>query len=164
MKRIQFSLWPVALLAIALMSRISLAAEPATQPADTSEFIRFVDDNAGGGKLETAIVTYKNDAGATVDLVGALHVGEKGYYDGLNKKFESYDALLYEMVKPKGMRPPGPGEQSHSAVSSFQRFLKNVLALDFQLDDIDYTRKNFVHADLDAETFQSLQKERGESL
>ena len=38
------------------------------------------------------------------------------------------------------------------------------LNLDYQLDDIDYTRPNFVHADLDAETFQQLQSERGESF
>jgi hypothetical protein len=49
-------------------------------------------------------------------------------------------------------------------VSGFQRFLKDVLELEFQLDKIDYTAPNFVHADLDAETFFSLQEQRGESL
>jgi hypothetical protein len=140
------------------------AAPPASRPADDSEFIRFVEDSAGGGKLETGIVTYQNKAGVTVHLIGALHVGEKAYYDDLSKTFQTYDALLYEMVKPKDAPPPNPGEKSHSTVSSFQRFLKDVLSLDFQLDDIDYTKKNFIHADLDAETFEALQKERGESI
>jgi hypothetical protein len=145
-------------------SHAAPATQPATKAADDSEFIRFVDDNAGGGKLETGIVTYKNKAGVTVHLVAALHVGEKSYYKELVKTFATYDALLYEMVKPKGMPPPTPGEQSNSPVSSIQRFLKNTLDLDFQLDDIDYTKKNFVHADLDAEDFFAMQKERGESI
>jgi hypothetical protein len=161
---------PAAFLALTLVSTLlffrTASAAPATQPAaaDENEFIRFVDDGAGGGKLETGIVTYKNKDGVVVHLVGALHVGEKAYYDGLAKTFKSYDALLYEMVKPKGMAPPAPGQKSHSAVSTFQRFLKDTLALDFQLDDIDYTQKNFVHADLDAETFDAMQKQRGESI
>ena len=46
----------------------------------------------------------------------------------------------------------------------FQHFLKDVLELDFQLDDVDYTRPNFVHADLDVETFEKMQQERGESM
>ncbi|HEX4795769.1 MAG TPA: hypothetical protein VH370_18405, partial [Humisphaera sp.] len=118
----------------------------------------------GGGKLEAAIVTYKNRDGVTVHLDAALHVAEKAYYDGMNKTFEGYDVLLYEMVKPKDMPPPEPGFKSGSTISSFQRFLKDVLALDFQLDDIDYTKPNFVNADLDYETFSRMQTERGESI
>jgi hypothetical protein len=164
MKRIHNLTYAVALLAVTLASQWAVAAPPASQPADPSEFMRYVDDSAGGGKVETAIITYKNKDGVSVDLIAAIHVGEKGYYDGLETKFESYDALLYEMVKPKGALPPTPGEKSHSPISSFQRFLKDALALDFQLDDIDYTKKNFVHADLDAETFFALQNQRGESI
>lgn len=137
---------------------------PATRPAAETPFIRFVDDHKGGGKLETAIVTYKNANGVTVHLVAALHVGEKSYYAGLNQTFAKYDALLYEMIKPRGAPPPAPGVQSRSGISMIQRFLKDMLKLDFQLDDIDYTRHNFVHADLDAQTFLSLEKQRGESI
>jgi hypothetical protein len=136
----------------------------ATQPEQTPQFLRFVEDRNGGGKLEAAIVTYKNADGVTVHLVSALHVAEKSFYDGLQKDFSKYDVLLYEMVKMKDAPPPQPGERSNSAVSSFQRFLKNSLDLDFQLDDIDYTKSNFVNADLDYETFSRLQDERGESI
>ena len=34
----------------------------------------------------------------------------------------------------------------------------------FQLDGIDYNAGNFVHADLDTETFHRMQEERGESI
>ncbi|HZK82170.1 MAG TPA: hypothetical protein VFC46_13905, partial [Humisphaera sp.] len=136
----------------------------ATQAADEAQFLRFVEDSNGGGKLQTAITTYSNRVGVTVDLIAAVHVGEESYYEGLNKRFEGYDALLYEMVKPKGMGAPLRGQKSHSAVGMFQRFLKDVLHLDYQLDDIDYTKSNFVHADLDAETFSDMESERGESI
>ena len=142
-------------------------AQPApaqTQPAQTPQFLRFVEDANGGGKLEAAIVTYKNSAGITVHLVSALHVAEKSYYQGLAKTFEDYDVLLYEMVKYKDAPPPAPGQKSGSAVSGIQRFLKDALDLDFQLDDIDYTKSNFVNADLDYETFSRMQDERGESI
>jgi hypothetical protein len=64
------------------------------------------------------------------------------------------------------MAPPGPGEvvKSDNAISDFQRLLKNSLELDFQLDDVDYSAANFVHADLDRETFDRLQEQRGESF
>ncbi|HEX8523626.1 MAG TPA: hypothetical protein VF669_15330 [Tepidisphaeraceae bacterium] len=68
------------------------------------------------------------------------------------------------MVKPEGMDAPRHGEQSQSDIAKFQRFLKDTLDLDYQLDVIDYQAKNFVHADLDAETFQKLQNQRGESM
>ena len=42
--------------------------------------------------------------------------------------------------------------------------MKNLLALEFQLDAIDYSPANFVHADLDPATFFRLQAERNESL
>src|SRR5688500_14815946 len=132
--------------------------------AEKTEFLRFVESDDGGGKLESAIATYRNADGVKVHLVAALHVGEKSYYRGLSKTFEGYDALLYEMVKPKGAGAPAPGQQAGGMVSGFQRFLKDVLELEFQLDAIDYTADNFVHADLDVETLFKLQEERGEAV
>jgi len=128
------------------------------------KFLKFVDDNEGGGKLQTAIVTYRNADGVTVHLVGAVHIAEPRYYEGLQKTFAGYDALLYEMIKPRNAPAPGEGIRSRSMLSMFQRGLKDFLDLDFQLDDIDYRAKNFVHADLDAETFARMQAERGESI
>jgi len=139
------------------------AAEAPAEDEGKTEFLRFTEDKTGG-KLESAIATYKNADGVTVHLVAALHVGEKSYYEGLSKTFEGYDALLYEMVKPKAMAAPVKGQKSGGMVSTFQRFLKDVLELEFQLDAIDYSAPNFVHADLDVETFFKLQEERGESL
>jgi hypothetical protein len=132
-----------------------------TEPA---QWMRFTEDGKGNGKLEVGVGTYKNDEGVTVHLVGAVHVGDKRYYKELDKLFESYDALLYEMVKPADAGAPRRGVRGTGMVSFFQRFLKDALELEFQLDGVDYTKKNFVHADLDAETFEKMQAERGESI
>ncbi|HEY2584585.1 MAG TPA: hypothetical protein VGI81_02325 [Tepidisphaeraceae bacterium] len=154
---------PVALL-VALFATYSYA-EPAQTTDVKTEFMRFVDDHHGGGKLETAVATYQNDAGVTVHLVGAIHIADKSYYDGLNKTFKEYDAVLYEMVKPRNAPPPQPGEErSNSFISVVQRFMKDTLDLKFQLDAIDYTAPNFVHADLDYETFEKMEEDRGESI
>ncbi len=125
--------------------------------------MRFVGNSTTGGTLQTAEVTYQNNAGVRVDLIAAVHIADGEYYRKLNDSFRNFDAVLYEMVKPQGMEPPPPGE-SNSDISRLQRFLKNTLDLQFQLDAINYAARNFVHADLDAETFQHMQAQRGESF
>jgi hypothetical protein len=165
--------WPVmrcrnmrpAVVALVLLTFVGFARAQNDEAAKKTEYLKFVDDGHGGGKLETAIGTYKNADGVVVHLVGAVHIADQSYYDGLNKTFKGYDAVLYEMVKPKDSAPPQPGEErSGSMISVIQRFMKDTLDLKFQLDAIDYTAPNFVHADLDAETFAKMEEERGESI
>jgi hypothetical protein len=142
------------------------AAEEKAAP-EAQKFLRFVEDGKDGGKLEVAVATYKNDAGVKVQLVGAVHIADPGYYESLNKLFEGYDALLYEMVKPKDMGAPGRDAAQANGISLvhiLQKGMKTFLDLDYQLDGIDYTKKNFVHADLTAEEFNRMQDERGESI
>lgn len=163
-----------ALLGIALVLRFVDSGDHETPADSNTKFLRYVEEAGGGATLETAVLRYKDEKGRIVDLIGAVHVGDPSYYEHLNRAFKSYDALLYEMVKPKdldvareGAGEPDPAadtKRSGSWVSGFQRFLKDTLELDFQLDAIDYRAKNFVHADLDAETFARLQAERGESI
>lgn len=38
------------------------------------------------------------------------------------------------------------------------------MGFSFQLDSIDHNKKNWINADIDLETFQKLQAERGESI
>lgn len=143
------------------------AEEKEAKTEEGQKFLRFVEDGKDGGKLEVAVGTYKNDKGVQVQLVGAIHIADAGYYEALNKKFEGYDALLYEMVKPKDMGAPDREAVQANGISFvhiLQKGLKTFLDLDYQLDGIDYTKKNFVHADLTAEEFNRMQDERGESI
>ena len=131
---------------------------------DDEHFLRFVGDGTKGGTLETSEAIYKNDAGVTIHLVSAVHIAEAAYFQDIHSRFEGRDAVLYEMVKARDSGAPVKGQHSDSPISKLQRFLKDQLDLSFQLDEIDYSKPNFVHADLDAETFQELQSERGESF
>jgi hypothetical protein len=149
----------------------ALASAQSTQPA--SKFLRFVPDDHDGGVLQTSVVTYRNSAGVTVDLIAAIHIAQADYFHELDKSFEQYDALLYEMVKPADFNPPAnfkpstrPANLSRPMgwVGMLQHFLKNSLGLAFQLDEINYARPNFVHADMDVDTFLQRQEDRGESI
>lgn len=175
-QRLKFRVALIALFApIALPLAPLLAQEAATAattaPATTqaaaageTRFLRFVGDGKSGGRLETSDVTFKNDAGVSVRLVSAVHIGESSYFQEIQKSFAGCDAVLYEMVKDKDAPPPVKGQQSDHAVARLQRFLKETLNLSYQLDEIDYTPRNFVHADMDAAEFERLRSERGESF
>lgn len=52
----------------------------------------------GSITLSTPLAVYSNKQGVVVYLVGALHIGEKEYYEELNKRFSTYDVVLFEMV------------------------------------------------------------------
>lgn len=141
------------------------AAEPVAEQSNfTREFIRFVKTSDDEGHVDTAVKSYfrKSDE-VVVTLASVIHIGDGAYYDKFQKLFESYDAVLYEMIRDEGDVPTGDFESDHP-VSQMQMGMKNLLDLEFQLERIDYTRENFVHADLSPETFASLQSERGETL
>ncbi len=127
------------------------------------------DANQEPTALETAVTRFVSRQGAAapvvVDLIGAVHVGEKDYYDQLNKLFESYDVVLYELVAPEGTRVPRGGRKGGgSAISYLQKMMKDVLKLEFQLDQIDYSVANLVHADMSPDEFSKSMKDRGESF
>src|SRR5690606_22908642 len=103
--------------------------------------------------------------GLTVDLVSAVHVGEKSYYDALNKRFDEYEAVLYELVAPEGTKiPKGGGDKNRHMLSMLQNGLKDMLELEYQLAEVDYTKKHFVHADMTPEQFAKSMEKKGESI
>ena len=97
-------------------------------------------------------------------MIGAVHVGEKAYYEALNKRFEAYDAVLYEMVAPEGTRIPKGSKPGGHPVSFLQNGMKDLLGLEHQLEYIDYNRSNLVHADMSPEDFAKSMQDRGESI
>src|SRR5438132_9847004 len=152
----------LSLIFILSLTRLSIAAPPTTEP---TRFIRYVELPDGSARLEAAEATYKNGDGVVVHLIGAVHIADPEYFAGLNESFDHYDALLYELVKPReattGPATRGTGRSSLAWVGNLQQFLRDRLNLAFQLDEIDYDRPNFVHADLDAQTFDQLRADRG---
>lgn len=143
--------------------------EAASKDSAESEYLRLVrDDQSQPSELQTAIVRFVpadgTRQGLTIDLVAAVHIGEKAYYEKLNERFRDYDALLYELVAPEGTRVPKGGVKSKHPVSRLQTVLKDFLGLYFQLDQIDYQSENFVHADMTPEMFSKSMEDRGESI
>jgi hypothetical protein len=130
--------------------------------------------------LQTAIVDFRPTsqsrwrralgADGVISLIGAVHIGEPSYYRELNREFERYDRVLYELVAPRGVRPKQTrGDERHSQASAspltmIQSLLTNYLGMVHQIDEIDYSPRHFVHADLAFEDLVSAGKRQGETL
>ncbi|MFP6672164.1 MAG: hypothetical protein VB857_12175 [Pirellulaceae bacterium] len=146
----------------------SKPAKPAFVKPKKTRFIQVKRNKAGEAEsLQTAVVRYVPVSGESeliVDLIGAVHVGDRLYYQKLNKLFENYDVLLYELVAPEGtVIPKGGRTQTTNPVGIIQTLMKTILRLELQLEQIDYTKKNFVHADLSPAKMAEAMKERGDT-
>ena len=161
----------LALLSFALAPCLRAQSPPATkkpavQKSTPTQFIRLQrDEKKQPVALETAIVSYgpaKGEGDLTVDLVGAVHIGDKEYYKKLNKQLQQYDVVLYELVAQPGTVIPKGGRKKDDPLSLIMQVVKMVLELDLQTERIDYTRKNFVHADLSPEQMAEAIQKRGD--
>lgn len=143
-----------------------VANEPGPSDGQTtvpSDFVRYV-RVGDGGHLDTAITTYEKD-GVKVIFYGAVHIADRSIYQEMNKRFATCDALLYELVGPEDYRPTKDREErGFNPIAFLQQGMKKSMGLTFQLDEVDYLPKNFVHADMTPQEFQSSMLERGESL
>src|SRR4051812_27964936 len=101
------AMWFAALVGLTLRSAV---AEPPIEKAqakaarvdstaETPEEAKFIrvrrDDEDRPVAMETAVVHYtsKTRPGISIDLVGAVHIADRSYYDELNKLFEKYDVV-----------------------------------------------------------------------
>ena len=168
-----YSAW-VAGIAASLTLAGSLAAQEATvqlqaQSAAKSptEFLRMTRTESGQPKtLDTAVTAYRSPSadGVTVDLIGAVHIGERQYYEELNRQFDQYDVLLYELVAPENtVIPRGGKREGSNPVAMLQDSAKNMLGLRSQLELVDYTKSHFVRADMTPTQIADKMAERGET-
>lgn len=149
-------------------------ADAAKDPKLGQDWVRMqYDANGEALGMQTAIVRYvpaapaknEKDKGLQVDLIGAVHVADVAYYNQLNDRFKQYDALLYELVAPEGtVVEKGRGTSNAHPIGAMQNLFKDVLGLDHQLELIDYTKSNFVHADMSPDDFAKAMKERNDSF
>lgn len=139
--------------------------------AELPDYIRYAADKQST-RLEVAIKTFTLPLGQTVDLIGAVHIADIGYYEDLNQRFKNYDSVLFELVgDPSALTEMAPlteeqrlAQTAGGGISSVQLSAAKYLNLAFQLGSIDYRGKNMVHADASAEEFAQMQQERGESM
>lgn len=145
----------------------------AEKVAPEQDYLRYVGDEKRG-KLETITITLEKN-GATVDLIGAVHIADAAYYQTLRESFPQYDVLLFELVDGQKLQPAegeilvetGEDEitpdQTGRILQGTMKGMGDFLKLQFQTDGIDYQAKNFVHADVSWARFVELQAEKGET-
>lgn len=159
-----------SLAAIALRAAAADATNGQATGGDSGKFLRLTRDANGNlVSMDTAIVSYVpvdgRPNGLHVDLIGAVHIGERGYYEQLNRAFEDYDVVLYELVAPKGTRiPKGGARRSAHPVSLLQSGMKDMLGLEAQVERIDYQKQNLMHADMSPDDFSKSMEDRGDNM
>ena len=159
--------WPLAAAALS----VAWAETAIASDEGDDAWVRYekTDDGEPLG-LQTAIGRYEGTPrGASrrvvVDLVGAIHVGDAAYYRALNRKFRGYDVVLYELVAPEGTVVPRGGRVGNdSPLGAVQNGMASMLELDHQLQRVDYTRPNFVHADMSPTELLQSMKDRDEGF
>jgi hypothetical protein len=140
--------------------------KPELKKTPAPRFLRLQrDEKKQPVALETSVVRYvpaMAEGDLTVDLVAAVHIGDRDYYKKLNKQFQQYDVVLYELVAPPGTRIPKGGKRDLDPLGLLMQVVKSVLELELQTERIDYTKKNFVHADLSPSQMAEAVRKRGD--
>lgn len=133
---------------------------------ETSDYIRFTEGKERD-TLQTAVTRFRRD-GYVVDLVGVVHLADSKYFESLNRLLATYDRVLYEMVggayTPEAAEAVPSGDDEMAGIRQLQTMAKSILGLEFQLDGIDYTVENFVHADVDSEGLDDLMEARNQNF
>lgn len=140
-------------------------APPAPSESSAADYIRF-EEGAANDTLQTAVTRFTK-GGYTVDLVGVVHLADADYFQNLNRLLATYDRVLYEMVggayTPEAAAAPA-GNDEMAGIRQIQTMAKSFLGLEFQLDGIDYSAENFVHADVDSEGLDNLMDARNQNF
>ncbi len=161
-----------AALLICLLLPVVLTADitdpTKSPPAEKgTDFIRFIEEDTADS-LQTGIASYLSPEGVVIDLVGAVHIADKAYFNELNARFRTYDTVLYELVgRPVEQREElkvADGEKRLQWLGQLQETMRKTLELESQLQCIDYKAANFVHADMSTEGFLNTQKDKQENF
>ncbi len=180
-------------LALALLAP-AFAAAPAEDQTYPAHLLKVeARDGKPNSVLKMPLASYVNEAGQRVDLIGAVHVAESGYYRKLNKLFRTYDRVLYEMVDGEGLsemltlfKKVQAGTASEEEYRKMRRLRRQFNAkedkgiasqllayyyvataeehqLMLQTEGIDYGYDNFVFADMSQDEFDRAMDARGEN-
>lgn len=165
------SLFSGLLLAASQLPQLVIAESttpPEAPDLEVSDYVRF-QEGAERDSLQTAVTRFTKE-GMTVDLVAVVHLGDSDYFENLNRLLATYDRVLYEMVggaySPES-ESAGSGvaeSDEMTGIRQLQTMAKSFLGLEFQLDGIDYTAENFVHADVEWDGLDSLMSARNQSF
>lgn len=144
------------------------ADSSANNDEDAFEPIRLTKRDDGlPTSLDTSVVRYsgryRGEDGETrdvyVDLVGAVHIAEKSYYDAINESFKDYETVVFELVTDSddvaAMIEEAKEKKKEKRnyfnplnyISYFQEDSAKFLRLAYQMDGIDYAAENLRRGD-----------------
>lgn len=156
-------------LLVIMMAGMAFAenAPPLSLAEEKEDFIR-VESLEKKKFLQTAVIQYEK-GGVQVDLIGAVHIADEGYYKELNKRFDDYEVLLFEMVGGESIKKwakmsKKKRQENVSALALAYEGMAKMLDLGLQHHEIDYFKPHFVHADLTHQEFTRMQNERNETI
>ncbi|RME77023.1 MAG: hypothetical protein D6785_13095 [Planctomycetota bacterium] len=106
-------------------------------------FLRYSGYDNVAGDLETPVVDYqKKGSNVKIRMVGAVHIGDKEYYQALQKILDKSDLVLYEGVHfSKDKRKVDP--TSHDLYG----LIGEIMGMTDQLGSINYNRKHWIQCD-----------------
>jgi hypothetical protein len=143
----------LALLAVIFLPSCFL--RPAIQKNKVAENSRYF-SGPPVSKLQTPCYRLTDRDGRRVELVGAVHLAEKSYYQHLNRRFRSFDAVLVEGVGD--LRSKGKDSRGFPR---FRKLVYDKLHMSLQGDMIDYSRANIVHADFTTAGYAEARRRHG---
>lgn len=133
------------------------------------QFLRYAPAGQNGGGLDIAVTDFEPgvgtplERGPTVHLVGVVHVADSRYYEAMQQELDGYDEVLYEGVMPAemdGARWQRSMLETGGELGKMQQEIADWFAFRYQMEAIDYGRRNLVHADMSLEEFRVAGAER----
>ncbi len=127
--------------------------------ASDLQHTRLLKDSEGRSiSLDVAVTSFQK-SGVTVDLIGAIHIADKSYFEKLNSLFQEYDKVLFELVAPEEH-----DFSSKKKGSDMYKPMADALGLVGQVEHIDYSVPNMVHADLSPKALKKAMEDGGQTF
>ncbi|MGN0930253.1 MAG: hypothetical protein ACI4NP_00875 [Thermoguttaceae bacterium] len=135
--------------------------------AISNDYSRIVLRNGAPVSLDIAVIQYDGKYlaadGASrdvqVDLIGAVHIADKSFYDEINVLFKEYEVVVFELVMDpdvdftevirleKERKKEERNLNPLNFISYFQEDAAKALGLSYQIDGIDYLAPNLTRGD-----------------
>lgn len=117
---------------------------PRGAPGTGEPYMRMVKESPDLLRTDVGVRFFApgSGSGPTISLVGAVHVGDKGYYEALQRILDSQDLVMYEGVGAPEFMKPGDDKvartisgQQHVA-ASLERYFKEKKSYPATLNDL----------------------------
>ncbi len=136
------------------------AAGPGLSPPGS--YVR-VGRGPAGGSLDVAVAAFERADGRRVYLVGAVHIAHADTFAAQQSVLDAMDLVLWEGVGAKE-KPSVEALERFDVLFKAQVLLKNILNLDFQLEQVDYDRAFWRNSDMGVNQLQAELDARGLSI